>query len=130
LPGSSKYSFSLRFPHQNPVYTSPLSIHTTCPTHLILLNLIARMIFGEEYRSLCSSLSSFLHSPVTLSLLDPNILLKHPILEQTQPTFLPQYERPSFTPMQSNRQNYNSVCLYFFIANWKSKDSTPNDNIP
>ena len=30
---------------------------------------------GEEYRSLCFSLSSFLHSPVASSLLDPNILL-------------------------------------------------------
>jgi hypothetical protein len=30
---------------------------------------------GEEYRSLSSSLSSFLHSLVTLSLLGPNILL-------------------------------------------------------
>jgi len=30
---------------------------------------------GEEYRSLSSSLCSFLHSPVTSSLLGPNILL-------------------------------------------------------
>jgi hypothetical protein len=34
----------------------------------MLLDLIARKLFGEEYRSLGSSLSSFLHSPVTLSL--------------------------------------------------------------
>ena len=26
--------------------------------------------------------------------------------------FLPQYERPCFTPIQSNRQNYISACLY------------------
>jgi hypothetical protein len=30
---------------------------------------------GEEYTSFSSSLCSFLHSPVTLSLLRPNILL-------------------------------------------------------
>ena len=36
----------------------------------------------------------FSHSPVTSSLLGPNILLTHP-----QPTFLPHWQRPSFTPM-------------------------------
>jgi hypothetical protein len=34
-PGFSKWSLSLRFPHQNPVYTSPLPIRATCPAHLI-----------------------------------------------------------------------------------------------
>jgi hypothetical protein len=35
MPGSSKWSLSLRFTHQNPAYTSPLS-HThymPCPSH-------------------------------------------------------------------------------------------------
>jgi hypothetical protein len=36
---------------------------------------------------------------------------QHPILKQPEPTFLPQYERPSFTLIQSNRKNCNSVCL-------------------
>ena len=45
------------------LYTPPLSpIHATCPTHLILLNLITETIFGEEYRSLSSLLCNFLHS--------------------------------------------------------------------
>ena len=35
----------------------------------------SRTIFGEDYKSLSSSLCSFLHSPVTSSLFDPNILL-------------------------------------------------------
>jgi hypothetical protein len=60
-----------------PLYT-PLysSICATCPAHLILLYLITRKILGEQYRSLNSSLCSFIQSPVTSSLLVPNILLK------------------------------------------------------
>jgi len=47
----------------------------TCPAYLILLDLITRTILGEQYKSLTSSLCSLLHSPVTSSLLGPNILL-------------------------------------------------------
>ena len=65
-------SLSLRFPHQNPVYVFLHTCHM--PAHLILIDLIPRAIFGEEYRSLSSSLCSFLHSPVTSSLWGPNIL--------------------------------------------------------
>ena len=62
-PGSPKWSLSLRFPNQNPVSASPLPpIRATCPAHLIL-DFITRTILGEQYRSLCSSLCSFLHSP-------------------------------------------------------------------
>ena len=53
-------------------------IHPTCPTHLILLDLIKRTLLGELYGSLNSSLCSFLHSPVTSSLLGPNMLLNTP----------------------------------------------------
>ena len=58
------------------LYTPLLSpIRPTCPAHLILLDFITRTILGEAYRSFSSSLCSFLHSPVTSSLLDPNISL-------------------------------------------------------
>ena len=66
------------FPHQYHLFTSPLPIHATCPVHLIILDLITRTIFGGEYRSSCSSLCSFLHSPVTSSFLGPNNLFTIP----------------------------------------------------
>ena len=57
------------------LYTPLVSpICATCPAHVIILDLITRTILGEEYRSLSSSLCSFLHSLVTSSLLGPNIL--------------------------------------------------------
>ena len=56
----------------HPPLLSPL--HAWCHTHLILLDL-STQIFGDEYRSCSSSICSLLHSPVTSSLLFPNIFL-------------------------------------------------------
>ena len=50
-------------------------VRATCPTYLNLLYLITRTILGEQYRSLSSSLCSFISSPLTSSLVGPNILL-------------------------------------------------------
>ena len=67
------------FPSGFPTKTlyTPLSspICATCPAHLILLDFITRTILGEQYKSFSSSLCNLLHSPITSSLLGPNILL-------------------------------------------------------
>jgi len=76
VPGSYKWSPSLRFPHQNTVCTIPLpSYKLHAPTHLILLDLITQIIFGEEFRSFSSSFFGLFHSPVTSYRWGQNILL-------------------------------------------------------
>jgi hypothetical protein len=81
LPSTSDLSCGL-FPsgfHKKTVYTPiPSPIRATFLAHLILLDLINRKIFCENYRSLSSSLYSFLYSPITSSFLGPNILLSTP----------------------------------------------------
>ena len=74
-PRSPQWSLSLQFPHQDPICPPllPHTRHMPCPSHSS--RFITRKILGEEYRSLSSSLCSLLHSPVTSSLLGPNILL-------------------------------------------------------
>jgi len=48
-------------------------------------------------------------------LLRPKHLPQYPILEHLQSMFLPQCGRPSFTPIQNNRQNYSCVDFNIYI---------------
>ena len=72
----SHWSPSLRFPHQDPIHHPLLTRtrHMTSPFHSSRFYHPHSM--GEEYKSFSFSVRILLHSPVTSSLLGPNILLK------------------------------------------------------
>jgi hypothetical protein len=98
------------FPPKPCMHLSSVPIHATCLAHLLYL--ITQIISVVEYRSLSFSLCSLLHSCYLIPLRP-----KHP-----QPTFLPRCERPSFAPIQNNRQIIVMYILFFKFMDSKLGD--------
>jgi len=71
MPRSTSWSLSLRFPHQYPVYISPLPHMRYIPRPSYFYWSDHPDNIGEEYRSLSFSLCGLLHSTVTSSHLGP-----------------------------------------------------------
>jgi len=107
-PGSSKWSLSLGFPHQYPVYIFTLPHTCYMPRPSPRFDHPNNTGWVQIIKLLITLFSSF---PCYLVPLRPKYSPQHPILKHPQPTFLRQCERLSFTPIQNSRQNYSSVYL-------------------
>jgi len=101
-PKSYVLPLSIRSPHQSPVckFPTPHTSHVLPSPDLILLDLTTRLIFGEEYRALSSSLCKSSPLPCYLVLLRPIRLLQHPILERLQPSSFLSARDPSLTTIK------------------------------
>ena len=104
MSGYHKWSLTLRFPHQNPVYASP-SPPPTCymprPSHS------SRFYHPHNIGWVVQIIKLLImqFSPLSCYLvpLRPKSSPQHPILKHPQHTFLPQCERPIFTAIPNKR---------------------------
>jgi len=111
-PGSPKWLFPSGFPTKT-LYTTLLSpIRNTFPVYLILPYFITHTILGKQYRSTNFSLCSFLHSPLTLSLLRPNILF-NTLFSKPSSYVHPSIWATNFHTHKKDWQNFSSVHLKF-----------------
>jgi len=116
---SSHWSHTFGPPNQNPVNTSPLPMCATCPTYLILLDLITLTVFNEEY-SLLSSLCSFLHD-LSSSLLGTNILL-NPVFSKTLSSSLKVRDQVSHAGSTTGKITVLCILIFrFFDMRWGDK---------
>ena len=118
-------------PLDSPTKTLYMPPHSPiCPAHLILHHFITWTMLSEQYRSLSSSLCSFLHSPVTLTLLGPNILLST-LLSNTLSlcSSLNVSDQVSHPYKTTRKITVLYILIFnFCIANWKTKYSAPNES--
>ena len=108
MPGSFKWSPSLRFPQKPRItFTFLRTCYMTCLSQSCWL--YHPNDIGVQSIKLFVMQSSPL--PCYLIPLGPKYPPQQPILENPQPTILPQCERPIFTTIQNNRQDYSSVYI-------------------
>jgi len=108
-PRSSKWSLS-----PTSIQIPPVShmCHTPRPSHSSWFDHLNNIQCAEHIMKFLIMSSPL---PQYLIPLTPKYLPQHPILQQPQPTFLPNCDTPSFKPTQNNRENCSSVYLNLYI---------------
>ena len=110
------------------MYTPLLPTQATCSVHLILLELITRIIFGERNRSLRFSFYIFSHFLVPSFLLGPYFLLSTLLSNTLSLRSSLNVSDQVSHPYKITSIIWFCICLYIWIANWKTKDSAPNES--
>ena len=83
-PWSCKWSLSLRYPHQTLHAISISSIHETRPARLIFIDLITRIILGEEWCGLCGQIILIAKLAVAQLLVRPTASDRSKVITQTK----------------------------------------------
>ena len=107
-PRSPQWSLSLRFPHQDPIHSSP---HPYAP-HAQPISFFS-ILSPARYTVRSTNHLAPRSPPVPRYLVPPRSKYspQHHVLKHPQFPFLPQCQRPSFTPIQNNRQDYSYIYL-------------------
>ena len=109
---------SCLFPASFPIKTlcAPFlfPMRAQCPAHLIILDLLTRIILPEECRFWNSPLFTLIHYCYFVTF-RPKYLPQYPIIKSPQSVFHRQCGRPSFKSVQKNRQSdsfSNLICIF------------------
>ena len=124
-PRISKWFFLSVLP--NWILYAPLMSHinATFPSYFILLDLIIRIIVGEQYTSLSSALCILIHFPATSFFAGRNTYSRTPSAYVS-----PSMRSAKFHTHTKQRDKIIVLCMLIlkvWIANWKTEDFVPND---
>jgi len=108
------------------LFLSPM--RATCHANLVLLDLITQAL-KERSPNYEAPQCAIFSTPLLPLATKAQISSSVPHFKCPRSVFLPQCERPNFTPIQNNMQNYNAVYFHSYIFSnltGKQKNSAPN----